>query len=423
MGLQLRQGLLSRHSKRIAAVFAMLAFVAQPMYGMVASYSASAAPSDEDIPTNLSYTTGQACGGHTAIAAQPTWEAVAGAVSYDYQALLDGSVVSSANYATPPGPETLFTTATDGAWGFQVRSVDADDLKSDWSPVCTLTLDTVAPTGTLTYTPSGPASTNGNVLVTLETNEPIQQSSLPGIWTKHSDTEYQKSYAANASEEVMLEDLAGNTSTVTVVIDWIDTTAPVIAITDAIPNIDGTWTISGTASEAATVSVSINGGPPISISGVSTTWAFTTGILGVGTHTITTSGTDAAGNTSAPRPFFLTVAAPETGNGDIVDNSEEAPDTDDEPSVPDTSPIIAQLFDPSATEVLGQAEAETTDTPAPLDHSDTDVLSATTEPATKEPADTIGFMGLAWYWWLAILAALIGLWQLVAVLRRRGNGA
>ncbi len=98
----------------------------------------------------------------------------------------------------------------------------------------TFTIDTVAPTATLSYTPAGPAWTKNNVTVTLTASEPIKQSALPGTWLKVSDTVYKKVFPANAVQNVALEDLAGNTGSATVTINWIDKIAPTYTITNPI---------------------------------------------------------------------------------------------------------------------------------------------------------------------------------------------
>ena len=50
-------------------------------------------------------------------------------------------------------------------------------------------------------------TTEDGVLVTIETNEPIQ---TPDGWTKVSDTKYTKLYTENTSEDIIVYDLAGN---------------------------------------------------------------------------------------------------------------------------------------------------------------------------------------------------------------------
>lgn len=114
-------------------------------YRIAAAFTAEPLP---ETPTDLRYDNNPtiSCGGFTNINyAYPAWDAVDGAVSYDYQALFNGNVVFSTNYATNAHPGGSFGGGTNGAWGFQVRSVDSFGLKSAWSPVCEITLDTVAP--------------------------------------------------------------------------------------------------------------------------------------------------------------------------------------------------------------------------------------------------------------------------------------
>ena len=82
-------------------------------------------------------------------------------------------------------------------------------------------IDKTAPVIELVY--STTELTNSGVFVNLKSNEPIKE--LSG-WRKISDTEYQKAYSTNYTQDVTVEDLAGNTTTVTVKIENIDKTAP-----------------------------------------------------------------------------------------------------------------------------------------------------------------------------------------------------
>lgn len=92
--------------------------------------------------------------------------------------------------------------------------------------------DATAPTATVSYSPN--TLTNGNVVATIETNEPIQ--AVAG-WTTVNNKKLQKTYAANTNETVVVYDLAGNPKSVNVVITWIDTTAP-----DVVQNLGWTTT-------------------------------------------------------------------------------------------------------------------------------------------------------------------------------------
>jgi parallel beta-helix repeat protein len=112
---------------------------------------------------------------------------------------------------------------SDGKYTIKANAYDQAG-NSHFATAVTITVDSTAPTGTLSYSPS--TLTNHSVIATLETSEPIKQSSLPGTWNKVSDTKYTKSYATNTVQNVTLEDLAGNASTASVNISWIDKTAP-----------------------------------------------------------------------------------------------------------------------------------------------------------------------------------------------------
>ncbi len=182
------------------------------------------------------------------------------------------------------------------------------------STTYTFTLDTTAPIGTLSYSPS--TLTNQNVTVTLDTNEPIDQSVLPGTWLKKSDTRYQKVYPVNTTQTVTLSDLVGNTSTVTVDINWIDKTIPLITIaapsanqiiatrlTDQKLTVSGTF-IDNTGPNYAHIQIVDAGG---NSRGLLTVYGNASGTfsgqlnaatLEDGTYTVFVWGTDFAGNVS-----------------------------------------------------------------------------------------------------------------------------
>jgi hypothetical protein len=101
-----------------------------------------------ETPTGLEYDGDPvlSCDSYTNINyAYPIWDAVSDAVSYDYQALFNGSVVFSTSFTTNAHPGGTFGGGQNGVWGFQVRSVDGSGNTSAWSPVCEITLDTIVP--------------------------------------------------------------------------------------------------------------------------------------------------------------------------------------------------------------------------------------------------------------------------------------
>ena len=135
--------------------------------------------------------------------------------------------------------DNLISTAT-ATYSFRLANINhlkdgqyivrAYDKVGNVSDDFIINMDSTAPTGTISYSPS--ELTNRSVTVTLTTSEPIIQASLPGTWNKKSETVYQKVYPINAIQEVTLEDRAGNKSVVEVKIDWIDKTAPKATITN-----------------------------------------------------------------------------------------------------------------------------------------------------------------------------------------------
>ena len=86
-------------------------------------------------------------------------------------------------------------------------------------------IDKVAPTATVTY--STTELTNGDVTVTISTDERIQ--AIDG-WRRVRLTRYTKVYSENTTETVIITDLAGNTAEVEVSITNIDKVAPTLSI-------------------------------------------------------------------------------------------------------------------------------------------------------------------------------------------------
>lgn len=109
--------------------------------------------------------------------------------------------------------------------------------------------DKTAPTTILSMRTTQP--TNKNLIVTLKASESIK---TPNGWSKVSDTTYTKKYTRNTTEEVEIEDLAGNKAIVKISITNIDKTIPTAVITfsnnngNAMTNQDVTATL--IASEA-----------------------------------------------------------------------------------------------------------------------------------------------------------------------------
>ena len=108
------------------------------------------------------------------------------------------------------------------------ESVDVYDIAGNKTVVTVdiSNIDRTAPEVTATY--STKELTNGNVEVTLTTDEDVR--SIEGF-TKVDDRTYKKTYTSNAKEDVTVYDIAGNKTVVTVEVTNIDKTAPEVKVT------------------------------------------------------------------------------------------------------------------------------------------------------------------------------------------------
>ena len=108
------------------------------------------------------------------------------------------------------------------------ESVDVYDIAGNKTVVTVdiSNIDRTAPEVTATY--STKELTNGNVEVTLTTDEDVR--SIAGF-TKVDDRTYKKTYTSNAKEDVTVYDMAGNKTVVTVEVTNIDKTAPEVEAT------------------------------------------------------------------------------------------------------------------------------------------------------------------------------------------------
>lgn len=187
-------------------------------------------------------------------------------------------------------------------------------------------------------------------------------------------------------------DAAGNVgfaeTTVTV-----DNTAPTVAITSSGEQNTATPTISGTiGADATALDLYIDGvlqTTNITWTPGATVWSFSGATFSAGSYAIEVRARDSFGNQSTQvAALIITVPAPEV--------------------VPQT------FFTPASEDVLGEQDDVTT-----ID-TDTDVAAATDDQT--ENLQNGGF-GLAWYWWLAILAALGAAWWAIAAWRRNREEA
>ena len=342
------------------------------------------------------------------------------------------------------------------------HTIVATDQAGNPPAEATFTIDSQAPESTIAYSPA--TLTNTDVTATISTNEPIDETVLPSGWSKVNDTEYQKLFSSNTSETVTLKDAAGNAVDVVVAVNWIDkdpptfglvnggvyasssvqvvvteavgiasilvdgtagvyagtaptysvlvsgegyhtvvatdlagntrtigftidSVAPGVVITNAGQNTDGTYTITGTTTDVSAVWVSIDGGEPSMANVVNGAWAIVTGVLTEGAHTVDAFSTDGAGNRGYAAQFALEVPGVQIFTAPIVALGAQAPLAND---------VAATQPEPTKSK------------------SDQSEKASDTAPA----AIVANVSGLAWYWWLAIVAGLITLWLIVAAVIR-----
>jgi hypothetical protein len=192
----------------------------------------------------------------------------------------------------------------------------------------------------------------------------------------------------------------------------VDNTAPVVTITNAVRNSDGTYTVTGTSDDnASPVIVSLDGNALAPVTPAGGSWTVTTVPLSNVTHQFVAKSTDSAGNAATSSPK---VVAPDAELAALVTNGTVPPTTNTVPFFGPT-PIVTGATNTNNQDVLGTSTDSQSSTSS--DSNDEAVKGASDEKA----AATQGLFGLAWYWWLVIIAAIIGVWWVIAVRRRSKN--
>lgn len=208
-------------------------------------------------------------------------------------------------------------------------------------------------------------------------------------------------------------DLAGNKgpeSTVELSFT-IDNTAPVLTLNGG----DVTLTVGDLyVEQGATASDVVDGNLTDNI--VIDSSLVNTGVVGV--YTVTYTVADEAGNTStATRTVTVVEPAPQVVDGEDGTSDD---DDDDEPAE-----VAAVLFPGGFANIIDTNPDLTPDTEDAED-ADQDVAGATTDNAAQVAgaSDEASWLGLAWYWWVLIGAAVLGAgWWLAGAIRRRGAEA
>lgn len=376
------------------------------------------------------------------------WNDVADAVSYEAQFSQSDSTDSStgslnssvwagdASHHQPTASEA-HSVGANGTWYWQVRSVDAAGNKSAWSTPWKLTIDMVAPAVPTHVSPEDGVVTTTADQTSIDWTDVSDPSGVTYIYQsstssdKNSDgsfvTPAYTSTALTASEiptpgtpegvyywHVKAVDGAGNESAWTT--PWmiiVDNTAPVLSLNTVDTNTETSRTITGTTDPFAEVTVTVHSTPPTKVTTADADgkWSVTFDGLEIGSHIVTVSSKDKAGNVAEvpTQNFEVTTvpAAPQSNSSGPTNQGQPLVAFNNAtPSGDNQSPV-------GATENDGQVLAA----------QDVKQNVASTAGTIKNTDGTWGIFGIAWYWILAMLAAIAVAWWLVAAYRRRQNEA
>ncbi|MBZ0234606.1 MAG: Ig-like domain repeat protein [Deltaproteobacteria bacterium] len=237
-------------------------------------------------------------------AAQLTFSSPNAGAGAVFECALDGGA-----FATCASPRNL-SGLSQGMHTFQVRVRDAVGNLDPTPAQRQWTVDTIAPTATVTAGPSGPTSDSTPTFSFTTAGAPTVTECRvgTGAFAPCSATFTPAALADGAHTfEVRVRDAAGNTGNATRAFT-VDTVAPTVTITGG---------PSGPTGDSTPTFTFTTGGSPASItcavggqSGACTT-SFTPSALPDGSYTFTVTATDAAGNTGmASRAFAVDTGAP-----------------------------------------------------------------------------------------------------------------
>lgn len=243
--------------------------------------------------------------------------------SATFQCSLDGATPSACT-----SPRT-YTNLSDGNHSFRVFGTDSAGNVENPGPQRTWTVDTAAPD---TFINSGPASLSNSPVATFS----LGSSETPATFACNLDNAGWSACTASPVFSSLSDgahallarssDQATNTDATPASYSWtVDTTPPAVSVPDLTASSDSgssdtdnvtkdnTPTFTGTAEAGASVVLKIDGAAAgATTADAAGTWTITTGALPDGSHDVTASAADAAGNTatSTKLPILIDTAAP-----------------------------------------------------------------------------------------------------------------
>lgn len=379
-----------------------------------------------------------------------------------YQYAEYNNVAPTSDTTTPSWVKTVTaptTETTDTAWQtdvqiyWRVRAVDTAGNVGPWSETRLIVTDKTKPNSTDTL----PSVVGGAISVTQTITDNYAPASgklriwklVDGTTTQDNskffaigdvpvDSNGNVAYNFNASNlygsgqyiaKFTATDRAGN-AIVTQKYFTVDATAPVVTLS-ANSVVTDTPTFTGTVNDPnAQVFIAVGNSPAAQATVTGTTWSYTVpAALNDGTYAIAVVAVDQFGNVSNPgaNGSLVVATAPvdEEEEETPVDEEEEVIEEEEETqttsTVTTTNPTITgptTFATILGGGTLGASDDNTDNTPT----EEVEGVSSTNNLAQAVDADNTdgSALGLAWYWWLLILAGgATGIWWLVAALRGR----
>lgn len=324
----------------------------------------------------------------------------------------------------------------------RVRAHDAAGNVSQWSDAFEVVYDKTKPV----VTGSTESATNpANFTVTANDNIAVAKVTA-NIYTasdvlKKSNSSTANPYTIDLSTlaegqyyvKYNAADRAGNVSNTEKFYFTVDHTAPVVTITSASRNADGTYTISGTGEQGAPVTVKVNGSSLESVApDEDGKWTAKTAKLNDGLYEVVASSVNGLGNEGTSDVFKFTATTPvvpvvttpvdgSTGSGLSEGGLTLLPSVASLATTISTPPTRSFLGVPVDDLVTNNEtqQASIAESPEILGARDVkNNVAAVSGPVTATESGWKLF-GLAWYWWLVALAAIASIWWFIAAWRRR----
>ena len=406
------------------------------------------------VPTVITPTNGQylnqANSANSYLAKWTSVYGVGGVSGYEVEYGVKRNGVYEYTLKTVPGNTTqrnqIFTTNFQGDMTIRVRAIYVIPMggtdRGEWGETVAYSRDTIVPTtpGTPVTAPNptnatsstwswDPSTDSGSGVAGYEYSL-VAQGSAPSNWQSvNVNTVVVQNPTDDGSYAFFVRayDVAGNTGNVSNPgVIGIDRTGPAVTLDTAplLPQ-DARPIFTGSVDQSAdqlevTVTNTVNSLP---VTGVLTyaagdsVWSFkATTALAAGTYSyrVNVFAQDTLGNSKEESlTYAFTIPTVNNGGGTTV----EVPGTPvvEEPATPVSEVAVITPLITSASSVLG---ASTT----PAANSNQDVKGTTNvAAATDSDANNGTFMGLAWYWWLLILAAIALIIGLITRMIRRGG--